>query len=520
MAVRFRRLTAGECSGAAAALVVAGLLLVSFLAVVWRADGLSALTLRDLSAVRFTVVQAVLSALLSVLVAIPLAGGLARRSFRGRRLLITLMGAPFILPVIVAILGLLAVYGRSGLLGQSVSFFGLEPPSIYGLQGILLAHVFFNLPLATRMILHGWQAIPTEHFRLAASLGFDNSAVWRNLEAPMLRRVLPGVFLVIFLICTTSFTVALALGGGPRATTVELAIYQAFRFDFDLGRAALLGLVQVAICVLAVATARAGRGSQTLGKGLNRVVPLNGVPVRWIDFPVIALAALFLLLPLVMILLTGAPRIFALPGVVYWSASRSVAVAFASIALTLALALPLAFVVARAPRRISVTLDGIGMLPIALSPLVLGIGLYLMLLHVANPLELALPVTAIVNAVVSLPFVLRTLVPSMRSALEDYGRLSASLGIEGSAFLRYVLLPRIRKPLGFGAGLAGALSMGDLGVIALFGSPDGGTLPLALYRLMGSYRMEDAAGAAVLLLALSLGIFWLFDSGGRGDSEI
>jgi thiamine transport system permease protein len=73
----------------------------------------------------------------------------------------------------------------------------------------------------------------------------------RHFERPILRAVLPGAFMIIFLICTTSFAVALILGGGPRATTVELAIYQAFRFEFDLGRAAMLGLVQAAICVAA-----------------------------------------------------------------------------------------------------------------------------------------------------------------------------------------------------------------------------------------------------------------------------
>jgi thiamine transport system permease protein len=43
----------------------------------------------------------------------------------------------------------------------------------------------------------------------------------------MLRAVLPGAVLLVFLLCMTSFAVALTLGGGPRATTVELAIYQA-----------------------------------------------------------------------------------------------------------------------------------------------------------------------------------------------------------------------------------------------------------------------------------------------------
>jgi len=40
-------------------------------------------------------------------------------------------------------------------------------------------------------------------------------------------------------------------------------------------------------------------------------------------------------------------------------------------------------------------------------------------------------------------------------------------------------------------------------------------LPLHVYQLMGRYQMEAAQGAALLLLMLSLGLFWLFDRGGR-----
>ena len=57
--------------------------------------------------------------------------------------------------------------------------------------------------------------------------------------------------------------------------------------------------------------------------------------------------------------------------------------------------------------------------------------------------------------------------------------------------------------------------MGDLGVVTLFAAPDQATLPLQLYRLMGAYRMEDAAAAGLLLLGLSLTLFWLFDGGGH-----
>ena len=75
--------------------------------------------------------------------------------------------------------------------------------------------------------------------------------------------------------------------------------------------------------------------------------------------------------------------------------------------------------------------------------------------------------------------------------------------------------PRIRPAAGFAAGIAAALSMGDLGVVALFADPDAATLPLMLYRLMGSYQIKAAHGAALLLVGLSLVLFWAFDRGGR-----
>ena len=139
-----------------AALVVV-LILGALLAVLSKAEAGTGFVASDWAALRFTVWQAVLSAVFSVVLAVPVARALARRQFAGRGALVTLLGAPFILPVIVAVLGLLAVFGRSGLLNVLLERLGVPPVSIYGLQGVVLAHVFFNLPLAVRLILHGWQ---------------------------------------------------------------------------------------------------------------------------------------------------------------------------------------------------------------------------------------------------------------------------------------------------------------------------------------------------------------------------
>jgi len=505
---------------ALAAALVLGLTLGTLAAVALRAGAVSAAP-GAWDALWFTTWQAAVSAGLSVALAVPVARALARRSFPGRGLVVALMGAPFILPVIVAVLGLVALFGRGGLVNAGLAALGLPQISIYGVQGILLAHVFFNLPLATRLVLQGWQAIPAEHFRLAASLGMAPRDIAGRLEWPMLREVLPGAFAVIFVICTTSFAVALALGGGPGATTVELAIYQAFRFDFDLGQAALLGLLQFGLCALAALAALVVQVPRAMGRGLDRpamrLAPA-GLLARGGDALAIALAAGFLIGPLAMVAVEGVGHIARLPADVWQAAGRSSVMALAAAALTLVLALPLAQAAARW-RRGGWMAESVAFLTIAASPLVMGTGLYILLYPLVNPVALALPLTVVVNAAMALPFAMRALVPELRATERRFGPLAASLGMRGVARLRLLTLPRLRRALGFSAGLAAALSMGDLGVIALFADPDRATLPLQMYRLMSAYRMDQAAAAALVLLVLALALFWIFDRGGRLDAD-
>ncbi len=497
--------------GAVVSASVLALCLGTVIPLALRAGGTGGLTAADWAAVRFTLAQATVSAFVSVLLAIPVARALARQRFRGRGAVITLLGAPFILPVIVAVFGLLAVFGRGGILNDFLGAVGLPPVSIYGFHGVVLAHVFFNMPLATRLILQGWLAIPTERFRLTASLG---ASVRRVLEIPMLRSVLPGAFAVIFLICLTSFAVALTLGGGPRATTIELAIYQAVRFDYDLGKAALLALLQFGLCAVVAVVAWTITLPDSFGAGLDRTVQRwdGGRWTKVRDGAAIAAAAAFLLLPLAFIVGRGLPGLLDMPSQVWAAAMRSVCVALVSVALCIGMSLTLAL---RGDALTSVA----GAVPLAVSSLVLGTGLFLILFPLANPASLALPVTAVVNAVMSLPFATRAITPAVAQIEAAHGRVATSLGLTGWARFRVLHWPRLRRPLGFAAGLTAALSMGDLGVVALFASEGQATLPLVMQRLMGAYRMEAAAGAALLLLTLSLGLFWLFDKGGRVDAD-
>jgi thiamine transport system permease protein len=482
-------------------------------ALVVLAQGHFRLTASDWAAVRFTLLQASLSALVSTILAIPVARALARRKFMGRSLLITLMGAPFLLPVIVAIIGLLSVFGRAGILNQTLQSLGLPTVQIYGLHGVILAHVFLNLPLATRMILQGWQAIPSERLRLAASLDFPPSTITRHLELPMLRSVLPGAFITIFVICLTSFAVALTLGGGPRATTVELAIYQALRFDYDLGRAASLAAVQFALCAATALIAWRILQPTAFGAGLDRGYILSHKGWhRFIDAIAIALAALFLLIPLAMVITSGLHGLPQLPSSIWPATLRSLSIAIPSALLATTAALLLALAVARGTHR---WLDLAALLPLATSGLVLGTGLFLIVQPFTTPATFALPITLVVNAALALPFVYRLILPEAQALHRDYARLTQSLNIHGTTALMLIILPRLSRPLGFGMGLAAALSMGDLGVIALFASDAQATLPLAIQRLTAAYRLDAAAAASLLLITISFTLFAICDYGGR-----
>jgi thiamine transport system permease protein len=254
--------------------------------------------------------------------------------------------------------------------------------------------------------------------------------------------------------------------------------------------------------------------------GMVRRWDADRAGLRALDAAVLVALVLFLGLPLAAIGVRGAAAVAAgLPGATWPAAARSIGVALASAALALALGLGLAALVdARRAQGRGRWVEAAGLMTLAASPFVIGTGLFIVLFPVADPFALALPVTATVIAAMALPFVLRTLLPALGEARSVDGRLADSLGIGGWARFRLVTWARLRRPMGFAAGLAAALSMGDLGVIALFAPPELTTLPLLMQRLMAAYQMQAAAGVALVLVALTYLIFWVFDRGGRIDA--
>jgi thiamine transport system permease protein len=481
--------------------------------------------------VTFTVWQALLSMLLSVGPAILVARALARREFPGRALLLRLFGLPLVLPTLVGILGVVAIYGQSGLFNRLLAGLGLRPHQfLYSLPGILIAHAFFNLPLATRLLLPVWSAIPGETWRLATQLGMRSRHVFRLIEWPLLRQVLPGVGGIVFMLCFTSFAVVLTLGGGPANSTIEVALYQAVRFEFDLGKAVQFALLQVAICGVLVAAGQRLVPDVPLTPTVQRPQDRPDVAAwggRVVDAVVLLAAAAFVLLPLAAVLrngLAGPVGAVIADRSLLLAVARSLAVAFAAGLLATAAGWGLLLTsrelrLRRYRPRPAAAMETVASLVLVVSPLVIGTGLFVLLSPVADVFAIGLALVVAINAVMGLPYVVRTLGPPLMRVGEQHDRLCASLGIAGWNRLRLVEWPLLRRPVGTALALTAALAVGDLGVIALFGTQGTATLPLLLYQRMAAYQLDAAAVTAVVLAALCFGLFAVIERGvgGRGQ---
>lgn len=477
-----------------------------------------------------TLLQAGLSTIISISLAIPFARALARRNqFWGRGLLIQLSSISLVIPSMVAVFGIAAVHGRNGWLNQSLLVLGVEDSySVYGLTGILIAHVFFNLPLATRVFLNVIEALPGETWRLARQLGLAPMTVFKLIEWPLLRSVIPGVAGLIFMLCFTSFSIVLALGGGPRWSTLEVAIYQAMRFDFDIARGVVLAFIQIGICMILVllfSSTRRGFSFQSTHYTANIRPDSDKLTTRIVDSLVIAIIAAFLLSPLLAVLLKSMTP--ALPQIIHspvflQSMFSSLLISLCAALFALLLSLPIAFLhknlqLKRASGR-SALLDTGSTLILVVPPLTLGMGLFLVLRPYAGLAEIGVYLVILINGMLAVPFVLRILQPAIIASAQQVDRLSNSLGLQGWTLFKIIYWPLIRKPIGFALALAATLSMGDMGVIALFGTQDLSTLPLLIYRLFGAYRMDEAAVVAMLLCLLCFSLFWVVERliGGRG----
>ncbi|OOF59848.1 thiamine/thiamine pyrophosphate ABC transporter permease ThiP [Rodentibacter myodis] len=470
--------------------------------------------------IAFSFGQAFLSAVLSLLIGMLFGRAFFYQSFPGKAVIQRLFSLTFVLPPLLVIFGLLGVYGASGWLSRLIAGLGIDwKPTIYGLNGILIAHLFFNIPLAARMTEQGLQAIPTEQHQLAAQLNLRGWQFFRLIELAYLKNRLFPAFVLIFMLCFTSFTIVLALGGGPQNSTLEVVIYQAIFFEFDFPKAALFALIQFVFCFVLFGMSQCFvKPPETRFSQRYLWVSEPSSAVKIFHIFILMTVGVFIFTPLLNIVIEG---LSASQWMTFWQQPQFWKALMYSLSMAPTsgfLAILFSFFLLLLSRRLqwlhlpmlATLVQSGGMMILAIPTLILAVGVFLLLQHIDFTNVHLFFVVVICNALAAMPFVIRILNAPMVQLMQ-YEKLCLSLNLQGWQRFKLIEYPLLKASLKYAFALATTLSLGDFTAIALFGSPDFTSLPHLLYQQIGQYRSQEAAITALILLGLCLGLFMFIE---------
>jgi molybdate transport system permease protein len=170
---------------------------------------------------------------ITLVVGTPAAYFLATRRFRGRSLVVTLIELPLVLPPAVAGIGLLAAFGRVGLLGGEIDALGLQIP--FTQAAVVLAVVFVASPFYLRQAIAAFEAVDGTLIDAARTLGARPARAFRRVALPLAMGGLAAGWALSFARGVGEFGATIIFAGSlqGRTQTLPLAIYAQFEQDFD-----------------------------------------------------------------------------------------------------------------------------------------------------------------------------------------------------------------------------------------------------------------------------------------------
>ena len=204
-----------------------------------------------ISALSLSLGTTAISLVLTVSVGLPLAYVLARREFRGKWLIDTIVDLPIVLPPAVAGLALLLVFGRRGLLGSTLETTGIE--LAFTTAAVILAQTFVSAPFFVRSARAGLGAVDRDLEDAARVDGASERQVFTSVTMSLAAPALAAGLVMAWARALGEFGATIMFAGNVagRTQTLPLVVYSEFQGgDLDASIAAAAILVVAALGVL------------------------------------------------------------------------------------------------------------------------------------------------------------------------------------------------------------------------------------------------------------------------------
>ncbi len=459
----------------------------------------------------FTYGQAFLSSCCAMALGIPTAFVFSECEFPGKRILWRISLVSFSLPTLLGVLGWVAFWGRQGWVNRLLS----GDMSLYGWPAILMVHTFFNFPIFLRGVYTAWQGSGRGEEWMSLSLGASR---WTCFWDVTWRKILPAVrsaFVLCFLYCSASFLIVLLLGGGPRFTSVETAVYQAIKVDFDLPLAVRFSLIQIVLGAAVYGLLLGKRTPLAAWDPRGRFAPLyftQSRRLRWIAVGSVWIALFMLVIgPLAALEVGGWEGLNRMPWAAFGRSMKvSLILAVASAGGSLLLALPMVYVCRHRQPWVR-SIERIALFPLMTSSLVLMLALWFAYPQVLVGFRGSLWPVGLVQAIVILPLGFRTLRDGWDGIADDLVRVSHSLGAGPWRTLWHTELPLLKPSLVLALLFGMALSFGEVAAAMMFLSGEEIPLSFRIYRLFAQYRIAEALAMGSLLLIVMVVLYGVIE---------
>lgn len=486
--------------------------------------------------VGFTVWQAVLSTVLTLAIGLPGAYLFARYEFRGKRLLKALTAVPFVMPTLVVAAAFNALLGPRGWVNLGLmSWLGLDSPPIEfvnSLGAILTAHVFYNTTIVLRLVGDFWSRLDPRLRQAGRVLGAGRWRSWWEVTLPLLMPSILAAALLVFIFDFTSFGVILVLGG-PQYATLEVEIYYQTISLFDLPTAAVLSGLQLAATL--GLTAVYSRLIRKVSRPIS-LRPQGFMPKRlgYFGRGLALLLAVFFILPLGALAGRSVMRLEPDRGertveqgvtldfyrelsrnpqesMFYAAPSKAVLTSLAYAGVTVVLALGVGLPAAWGLVRDQDTnwgrfIDPVLMLPLGTSAVTLGLGFIVALNRPPLDLRTSVWLIPFAHTLVAFPFVVRSLVPALRSIRPRIRQAAAVLGASPVQVARQIDLPLVGRAVIVAGAFAFMISVGEFGATALVSRPEYPTVPVMIYRFLsqpGGMNYGQAMALSTILMMVT-----------------